>query len=959
MQTVPNDRNHIAALAAYLHACFAWEFSNSNTVSVHGGSTLAAFECDIDTVASRLTARPHLTSQKRKKLNAALKRHVRGTSIIYGLFPIQLSDYQSGTKTEMLPLFLTEFEPWDEELEQAGSSTGDSTLFVNRILLEQLIAEPEQLESVAEQLQKIISTTALDKAAIAQLEHCLQIAIPNLQIEGFSRYPFCITLPPKSVDIEQSNTDHITEKNSPVMYCSTVVLLSRRSKQSMGILHELGQLQLADHFSPPIQQLSRSLDKNSSLKSSSTKKVVVDSKHNRVIGALSVAQSRAVAAAQKYDLSVVFGPPGCGKTHTLAMMTANTVASGESVLICARNKAAVDVVTRFLSDHLWLAGAMVNAGTHSDRKELKRRFQSTIQRGSVNLSKPHPQVTEYLSTENPLKSMRVGIKRNRKKLAQIDRAKRWLNHHIEHKTSIAGGNILLSRKIAITWSKVTAIFLKPSDLISDRDTDSLADAIEARNNLLDKRDDLVRESIQLKVQYQTGLVLKNDRRTLSNLADSFTAREFRQRQLQETIDYSQLLKTLPVWVTTLSDLNHLLPLDQSLFDLVIIDEASQADMASGLPALQRARRAVIMGDTEQLRHVSFLPVATEYELMQRQSGYFENSVALPGFRNTSVLDWANENLHSASAGQFLDEHFRSAPAIIGFSNKAFYQNQLKLLTQITLHNIENPIECIQVSNGIRQSKGHNPHEAKVLLHYFQQLLKSVSNNQSCPSIAVLSPFRAQCDHLQKLFEKEISGAERERSHLLIGTAHELQGEERDIVLMSAVVDNHSPGGAIGFLSRSDLLNVSITRARKKQVLFISRDLDKFDQKSLFGQYLQWVVRDFEDTRATQSKELNSEARSLLATLSKDIALESVDFDVEIGEININILVRAKKAKLGLDLIGFKQKANKSALTNESYAMLFRAGLMCIPVTYNEWNTKPDLITERFKRHLAIADLKKV
>ena len=161
MQTVPNDRNHIAALAAYLHACFAWEFSNSNTVSVHGGSTLAAFECDIDTVASRLTARPHLTSQKRKKLNAALKRHVRGTSIIYGLFPIQLSDYQSGTKTEMLPLFLTEFEPWDEELEQAGSSTGDSTLFVNRILLEQLIAEPEQLESVAEQLQKIISTCLL------------------------------------------------------------------------------------------------------------------------------------------------------------------------------------------------------------------------------------------------------------------------------------------------------------------------------------------------------------------------------------------------------------------------------------------------------------------------------------------------------------------------------------------------------------------------------------------------------------------------------------------------------------------------------------------------------------------------------------------------------------------------------------------------------------------------------
>ena len=53
-----------------------------------------------------------------------------------------------------------------------------------------------------------------------------------------------------------------------------------------------------------------------------------------------------------------------------------------------------------------------------------------------------------------------------------------------------------------------------------------------------------------------------------------------------------------------------LPFEPGIFDLVVIDEASQCDIASALPLLYRARRAVIIGDPLQLKHVSTRGAAT-------------------------------------------------------------------------------------------------------------------------------------------------------------------------------------------------------------------------------------------------------------------------------------------------------------------------------------------------------------
>ncbi|MEZ5204399.1 MAG: AAA domain-containing protein [Acidimicrobiales bacterium] len=72
------------------------------------------------------------------------------------------------------------------------------------------------------------------------------------------------------------------------------------------------------------------------------------------------------------------------------------------------------------------------------------------------------------------------------------------------------------------------------------------------------------------------------------------------------IDADALTAAVPLWIGTLGDIEDLLPARAGSFDLVILDEAAHIDQPSAAPALLRSRRAVVVGDPRQLRHVSFL-----------------------------------------------------------------------------------------------------------------------------------------------------------------------------------------------------------------------------------------------------------------------------------------------------------------------------------------------------------------
>jgi superfamily I DNA and/or RNA helicase len=166
------------------------------------------------------------------------------------------------------------------------------------------------------------------------------------------------------------------------------------------------------------------------------------------------------------------------------------------------------------------------------------------------------------------------------------------------------------------------------------------------------------------------------------------------------------------------NLSNVLPLKPELFDYVIIDEATQCDIATCIPALQRARNTVIVGDPKQLRHVSFLSKSIQHSLQQK---YELNNSEVFDYREKSILDVAFESIESQDSVSFLHEHFRSTPQIIGFSNRYFYNDSLKIMTSLPDHQISESVKYFPV-NGSRNKKGINETEANEIINKVSEIV---------------------------------------------------------------------------------------------------------------------------------------------------------------------------------------------------------------------------------------------
>ncbi|GMR24067.1 MAG: hypothetical protein BMS9Abin37_2560 [Acidobacteriota bacterium] len=179
----------------------------------------------------------------------------------------------------------------------------------------------------------------------------------------------------------------------------------------------------------------------------------------------------------------------------------------------------------------------------------------------------------------------------------------------------------------------------------------------------------------------------------------------------------------------------------------------------------------------------------------------------------------DDALASQEQVAFLNEHFRSMPQIIEFSNREFYSGALRIMTARPETLRERAVEIRNVS-GHRAPSGVNATEAQALI---EELMKRIDSQRSldaavCHSIGVLSPFRDQVDYLSKAILDRVELDTIEKHDLLIGTPYSFQGEERDVMLLSLAVDADSHPMSFRYLSQADVFNVSITRARDYQIV---------------------------------------------------------------------------------------------------------------------------------------------
>ncbi len=290
----------------------------------------------------------------------------------------------------------------------------------------------------------------------------------------------------------------------------------------------------------------------------------------------------------------------------------------------------------------------------------------------------------------------------------------------------------------------------------------------------------------------------------------------------ERINFPYALQMFPVWAITNLTARTNFPLQPGLFDLLIIDEASQCDIPSALPLLYRAKKVVIIGDPNQLRHVATLATG-----LDKQIG-FKYGVGLEAlsYSSHSLYDLGERSVGFHPGAILLDEHYRSDPRIITFSNEEFYGSQLKIKTDLTRRgydkdylNKRGGASWLNVKGELKRppnGSAYNTEELKQIQLVVPQILQSLDKaGYRDATIGVVTPFRAQETKIREWISQTYPGSKRIKS----GTAHQFQGDECDIIVFSPVLAAGIPEGTLNWLEETyNLLNVAITRARVSLII---------------------------------------------------------------------------------------------------------------------------------------------
>lgn len=591
---------------------------------------------------------------------------------------------------------------------------------------------------------------------------------------------------------------------------------------------------------------------------------------------LSDTQKKIVLNARRNDLTVVSGPPGTGKSYTISAIILDHLLGGKRVLFVSRMDKAVDVVSDWLEEFVGpyaiarsgarkaqraLADKLDSiTGPHSsvqpyDKQQIEAAFDQHANT-QEKLAELEKDFTEAITNERSWAAVKEKIDEIDRKLKVKFRDEGLVMDAMRAeklRERIKGADALLKHKaffIQTMWGNFVIKGIRKKlhapENTAAKDLILMAERLgnedERRNieeeiakfeevdriwseiqSLKQQLRELALNSLRARLLGNLHLIVHNyeKRVEIRNFIKSLRTAKVREKMaLLEKVKTDTLLAAFPCWASTTYHLSQILPVQPGMFDLVIFDEASQCDLASAIPALYRANRVLVVGDPKQLNHVVFLGKQAEYSAFAK-NGVTADIQANYRFSTHSLFDVA-ENLVPQENYFMLDEHFRSDPHIIGFSNKMFYEDGIRIMThkpKLGLTEQEMPIQ-VEYIKGKRTDGAVNPKEIEAIFHHVKQLIAQ-SSEEKPTTIGILSPFRDQVNAITKALPAYLSLTEVERHKVVIGTAHSLQGDEKDVVMLSLSLDPDFHHGTLNFLEKPNVFNVSITRAKKKLIVVSS------------------------------------------------------------------------------------------------------------------------------------------
>ena len=364
----------------------------------------------------------------------------------------------------------------------------------------------------------------------------------------------------------------------------------------------------------------------------------------------------------------------------------------------------------------------------------------------------------------------------------------------------------------------------------------------------------------------------SSREAIATISTAFRSGPTVRQRLLAAIEPQSFRDAAPIWLGTLGEIERLLPTVANTFDVVVIDEASQADLQLGAPALLRARRCVILGDPHQLRHVSFISDSAMEEVFEDEA--LSHEIGRLNLRRNSIFDIAA----STTMVQWLDQHYRSLPHLVEFSLREFYSRKVELITR---HPTTETRDCIDVID---------PGDTRISTCVMKRLNKLV--HEGATSVGVISPLRSVIESLQEDALVAL-GSERIRSlNLMISTAHGFQGAERDHMIVVPGIDATSPPGRRKFVENPNLFNVMVTRARTRMDV-VTHQL--VDAATLLGRFLEWSTQ---PPKPVETAPPTHPTAIALGKALSDAGL-NVRYRYPVGQHRVDLVVESERLVFGV------------------------------------------------------------
>lgn len=597
---------------------------------------------------------------------------------------------------------------------------------------------------------------------------------------------------------------------------------------------------------------------------------------------LNPAQRDVVASAMTRPLTVATGPPGTGKSALVVNVVATAVGAGQTVLVASTNNRAVDEVWERCAQAV--PGLLVRTGSTSGEIDYRKQEQIAL-RGLLELSAPGANTATWQARHT------VATGEYRDAMARFADHARLERNLLEAGRKRQDARRALPRaaeSVATRLSQSTDEDLERCRAIADRLVKARVFGTARRRRFLrsvgielapepaDGRQFCAAvgalagaesrwrglRSVPLDDDATLAGLLARAERNLAEASAGLVDARVRQAamtgrsRIQELLDAvthgrqdwpqtRHALPAAPAWAVTCLSAKRF-PRDPCLFDLVVIDEASQCSIAAVLPLLMRAKRALVIGDPLQLSHIA--------QLQPQQEAQIRDHVGINP-------DWLREHrcshreysafhaLEQAAGGSIpLHEHYRCHPEIARIANEMFYTPRDRPLTVLTRTDAlqrrpdqTRAIQWIDVpGRAYRHDAGSwvNDDEIERVNKGVAWLLQILP---AAASIGVVTPFSAQATRIERNWAVE--------SRVKVGTAHRFQGGECDAVLFSLVAAEGMRDGGLGFLERNpNLWNVAITRARSQ--LFVVGDRRYWLARGGLGRSLLEVIERPSGTAAT-------------------------------------------------------------------------------------------------------------